>query len=381
MTRILFLVNDLTVMGGSTKVTYELANQWKNQYEVKIVGLFKSQSHFPFPLSSAIKTEVLYDKKFHIYELKTYFQFLKSGKWKECIQLIGILGYLLRYRNQVKKSLNNLAQDFDIIIIPDIHGLSFLNSTILKQKKIIVQLHNTYEFLIQNRLIMKILNKNKDKIDCLVTLTKYDQEAFKKLGFFNITQIYNAVTIRNKVNLSDRDKIVFIGRLDLRKGIDYLIPLMKRIENSHPTAHLHIYGTGPEAAWLEKQIQSENLQSRITMHGYTTCLNDVFKDATCYWLPSRWEGLPLTLIESLAYGVPCVAFKCFDGIYEVIPDEKVGYVISQGKMDDFVSATLHLLNDVDHWNIMSMHAHEQAIYFSHDAIQSRWQKILSDIIS
>ncbi|WP_195218179.1 glycosyltransferase [Turicibacter sanguinis] len=380
MTRILFLVNDLTVMGGSTKVTYELANQWGNQYEVKIVGLFQSQSHFPFSLSSNIETEVLYEKKCQIHELKTYVQFLKSGQWKEGFQLIRTLSYLFRYRKQAKKSLNYLADEFDIIIIPDIHGLSFLSSTILNEKKIIVQLHNTYEFLIQNKLIMKTLFKNKDKIDYLVTLTKHDQEAFRRLGFLQTIQIYNAVTMPEKNAVSNHNKIVFLGRLDSRKGVDYLVPLMKKIQNSHSTAHLHIYGNGPEEEWLKQQIQSENLQSRITMHGYVTCLDKVFKDATCYWLPSRWEGLPLTLLESLAYGVPAVAFQCFDGIYEVLPDEKAGYVILQGELDDFVSATLRLLNDSDHWKMMSISAHEQACYFDHDIIQSKWQKLLSDII-
>lgn len=379
MTRILFLVNDLTVMGGSTKVTYQLSNEWSKEHKVKIVGLFQSQSQFPFYLSSNVTTHVLYSKQCHIHELKTYIQFLKSGQWLECLQLIKTLCYLVRYRKQVKETLNNLVQNVDVIIIPDVHGLSFLNSTILNEKKIMIQLHNTYAFLIQNKLIMRTLLSYQDKIDYVITLTKHDQQAFKKLGFKNVEQIYNAVTIPEQTTSPKNNKIVFLGRLDSRKGVDFLIPLMQKVQEQYPDAHLHVYGNGPEEQKLYEQIQAMNLQSRITMHGYSSCLDEVFMDAVCCWLPSRWEGLPLTLLEALAYGVPIVAFQCFDGIYEVLPHQEAGYIIPQGEVNDFANATLRLLTDLDHWQMMSNHARKQATQFNPSTIQSKWQNLLNDI--
>lgn len=379
MTRILFLVNDLTVMGGSTKVTYQLANEWSKQHEVKIAALFQSQSKFPFYLSSNVTTEVLYSKQCYIHEFKTYIQFLKSGQWLECFRLIKTLSYLLLYRKQAKKNLNNLAQKVDVIIIPDIHGLSFLSLKNLNEKKIMVQLHNTYAFLIQNRLIMRTLLSYQDKINYLITLTKHDQHAFQKLGFKNVEQIYNAVAIPEKTTSPKEKKIVFLGRLDSRKGVDFLIPLMQRVKDQHPNAHLYVYGSGPEEQWLYEQIQAMNLQSRITLHGHTSCLDEVFMNAVCCWLPSRWEGLPLTLLEALAYGVPVVAFQCFDGISEVLPHQEAGYIISQGNINDFANATIRLLTDLDCWQMMSNNARRQAIQFNPITIQSKWQNLLNDI--
>ena len=74
-------------------------------------------------------------------------------------------------------------------------------------------------------------------------------------------------------------------------------------------ARLHFHGDGPERASLEQAIRERNLLSRVTVHGAAAPeeLPAIFDRADLLVLPSAGEGLPLVLMESMAYGVPFVA--------------------------------------------------------------------------
>lgn len=385
MAHILFLVNDLTVVGGSTKVTYQLASQWATKRKVQIVGLFQSQSQLPFPLHPSVECRSLYSKPCRIHEIKTYFHFLKTRQWKPCLQLVTTLFYLVSNRRQVKKDLFTLTQDVDLIIIPDVYGLSFLDPSILKQKKIVVHLHNTASFLTQNQLLMKTLTQHQVHIDQLVMLTQHDAQTFESLGFQNVSFIYNEVELPTHLSFPrpkpDADKIVFLGRLDTRKGVELLVPLMKELLRKRPSAQLHIYGDGPECYQLAQDIKAAQLEQSVLLHGHTTSLDEVFKDASCFWLTSKWEGLPLTLLEAFAHGVPAVAFRCFDGIDEILTDQQVGYIVPPLALSEMVEKTEQLLSQSSQWKKMSQAAHQRAHEFTPTVIHQEWEMLFEFLLS
>ncbi len=385
MARIAFLVNDLTVVGGSTKVTYQLANQWSKHHQVKLLGLFQSQSHFPFLLETSVPTQTLYKKSCQIHELKTYFYFLKTGQWKPCFQLIQTLIYLWLNRSKVRKKLSNALSEVEVVVIPDVHGLLFLPSEVLKEKKIVVHLHNTVSFLSQNPMIMKTLLRFQSDIDQFVLLTQHDAQSFQQLGFHQSTFIYNEVQLPQHIlfprSQPQTEKVVFLGRLDSRKGVECLVPLMKELLIKRPQAELHIYGDGPERVKLKKAIQEARLQEQITLHGHTTSLDEVFQEASCFWLTSKWEGLPLTLLEAFAYGVPAVAFRCFDGIEEIILQGQNGYIVSPSNLTEMVERTEQLLSQPYHWEEVGQRAREQVSRFAATTIHQEWEMFLQQLLS
>jgi len=105
----------------------------------------------------------------------------------------------------------------------------------------------------------------------------------------------------------DELQVVFLGRLHADKGVFRLLEIWPRL-NIQP-AHLHFHGDGPERASLEQAIRDRNLLSRATVHGAAAPeeLPAIFDRADLLVLPSAGEGLPLVLMESMAYGVPFVA--------------------------------------------------------------------------
>lgn len=99
-------------------------------------------------------------------------------------------------------------------------------------------------------------------------------------------------------------RLVAAGRLTHQKGFDRLIEVMARLDAS---AHLTILGAGPDRAALAAQIAARGLADRIDLAGFSAELPAWIAGADAFLLPSRWEGLPNVVLESLALGTPVIA--------------------------------------------------------------------------
>lgn len=106
----------------------------------------------------------------------------------------------------------------------------------------------------------------------------------------------------------DELHVAFMGRLIAAKGIHRLLDMWPSL-NIQP-ARLDFYGHGPELETLEQEIRSRGLSSCVQLHGEYDAdgLGDIMANTDLLVFPTdHAEGLPLTLLECLAYGVPFVA--------------------------------------------------------------------------
>ena len=100
-------------------------------------------------------------------------------------------------------------------------------------------------------------------------------------------------------------RIVFVGRLVYQKGLDRLLPLLKNI----PNIHLTIIGEGQEKKHLMKIVKEKNIVNNIKFLGRVDFPYPYIAGADYFILPSRWEGFPNVVLESLALGTPVIAMK------------------------------------------------------------------------
>ncbi|MCM1131333.1 MAG: glycosyltransferase [Roseburia sp.] len=99
----------------------------------------------------------------------------------------------------------------------------------------------------------------------------------------------------------------FVGRLNEQKGVDVLINAMKKLVLEDNKIHLLIYGTGELEDNLKKLVEENNLMEYISFEGFTNSPLNVISQLDCYVLPSRWEGLPLGIIEAFSVKTPVIA--------------------------------------------------------------------------
>ncbi len=130
-------------------------------------------------------------------------------------------------------------------------------------------------------------------------------------------------------------RFVSAGRLNRQKGFDRLLA---RFAGLPAEAHLTIYGEGPEEKTLKSMIKNLNLESRVTLAGFTDNLPAALAGADACVIPSRWEGLPNVALEALAVGTPVIATPESGGIAELAEAAPAGSVIIAPWGDDFAAA-------------------------------------------
>jgi len=97
-----------------------------------------------------------------------------------------------------------------------------------------------------------------------------------------------------------------VGRLIPQKGMRYLVEAAPRILQAYPEARFLIVGDGPERAALEARCRATGVWERFHFVGALSQPWSLLARCDVIALPSLWEGLPLTLLEALAAGLPVV---------------------------------------------------------------------------
>jgi glycosyltransferase involved in cell wall biosynthesis len=110
-----------------------------------------------------------------------------------------------------------------------------------------------------------------------------------------------------KINLENKFLIGSIGRLDYQKNYEFLIEVFPEILKIKPGSIAIIIGEGPERKKLENLIKKTNLKEKIFLIGALKDASKYIKAFDLFVLPSRYEGLSITLIEALFAQIPILA--------------------------------------------------------------------------
>lgn len=102
----------------------------------------------------------------------------------------------------------------------------------------------------------------------------------------------------------DVTRLVYIGRLSPEKGVDVLLRALAW--TSEPIT-LSVVGDGPERGYLERLSATLSLEERVRFEGFQTDVAARLGAAHALVLPSRSEGLPMTMVEAMAVGRPVIA--------------------------------------------------------------------------
>ncbi len=182
------------------------------------------------------------------------------------------------------------------------------------------------------------------KYDRFVVLTHEDKAYWGNKP--NMTVIPNATSfIPDRPAPLTRKQAIAAGRLGHQKGFERLIAAWEIARRTHPDWALSIFGGGEDRETLAEQIRAAGLQGVITLHAPTTDIADRYRESSLYVLSSRYEGLPMVLLESMACGVPAVAFACKCGPRDVIEPEVNGLLVEEGDIEALARSIIRLIED------------------------------------
>lgn len=112
--------------------------------------------------------------------------------------------------------------------------------------------------------------------------------------------------IRGQYHLADSFVIGHAGHLAEVKNQAFLLELMPRILAQKPNAKLLLLGEGPDRPMLERKIAAMGLENAVIMTGNVMNVSDYLSAMDVFAFPSLYEGMPLSIIEVQANGLPCV---------------------------------------------------------------------------
>ena len=164
------------------------------------------------------------------------------------------------------------------------------------------------------------------------------------------------------------------GRLTGQKNFPLLIRAFRRVR-SRRRLRLVILGAGPERARLERLVAGLGLQDAISLPGWTADPLACMARADLFVMSSRWEGLPLTLIEALASGCPVVSTDCRHGPAEVLDGGAFGRLVpleDEAALADAMERTLDAPPDRDLLR-------RRAACFSEDRVVDAWERLLGAV--
>ena len=146
-------------------------------------------------------------------------------------------------------------------------------------------------------------------LDGVLLETEFQAEPYRDLlragAIPHLAQVTGAVP--REARRVEKLRVAFLGRMNAEKGMYRLLDYWPTLDIQ--PARLDFYGDGPELKRLESQVCARELKD-VYVHGPFTCgdLPRIYAETDMVVLPTNWpEGLPLVLLESMAYGVPFVA--------------------------------------------------------------------------
>jgi glycosyltransferase involved in cell wall biosynthesis len=154
--------------------------------------------------------------------------------------------------------------------------------------------------------------------------------------------------------------ILVCGRLDQQKQCLLLPEIAQKFDELDPNAQWRIMvaGTGEFDEALKEKIQALGMNHRFCLLGWYPRPHELMAAADVKLLPSLWEGLPLTLIEAQASGLPIVASN-IKGNREVVTED-TGFLCEPKNPDSYAESLHHLYQQSDLRKSMSRAARQRA---------------------
>lgn len=185
---------------------------------------------------------------------------------------------------------------------------------------------------------------------------------------------------RKELGLSGNTTVIgYIGRIVWEKGFREIIESAKILRSKKLNFTFLILGDGIELDSVREQIRNESLNDYFMFPGYQFRLNYYVSAFDVFILPSYREGLPISLLEAMAMGIPSIATD-IRGCRQLITDNKTGILIPARNSKALADAICRYAQSGDYAATVSNRAAQEiAAAYSEDIMVDRTLRIYRDI--
>jgi glycosyltransferase involved in cell wall biosynthesis len=280
---------------------------------------------------------------------------------------------------KIRNVVNDVEPDFVISFISAMNALVLL-SMIGLSIPVIASEHYTFKkkhssgewfrrFFI-NRMAYKV-----------TVLTKSDKEIIgSKLK--NIVVMPNPLSfkLKNDIDFIREKTVLAVGRIDrwYGKGFDTLIKIWSKIILTYPDWKLNIVGGGSNEnikILNDNFISEYDCGSSVTLLGFHKEIDRLMQRSAIFVLASRYEGLPMALLEAMSQGCACVSFDCPSGPSEILENGQSGLLVKDQDEEAMLKAIELLIQDKNLRERFSLNGQKAAKAFEADKIVDYWESL------
>lgn len=352
--RIVIMANNIDELGGAQRVVHTLAAGFSHEHDVTLVGVTPHAARHRYGPDGVYSEHRLMDEA-----------------WPARVD-DETARRRTRLREQAVQRLEALLADGEpgVIIVAQVWAMEVLADTVHSGWVVIGQYHGSFAAAATGRDLRRILKSYAD-VTTFLALTDEDARAFETCGLNNVRVMPNALASWPAALDPVAPAVGYLGRLSHEKGPDLLLHAWGSIAEAFPAWSLRVAGDGPMAEEIRQRARE---LPRVTVM-------DPFPDPEDFWrgvgvgvLPSRTEGLPMSLLEAQAAGIPCVATDCSSGVRALMPQVLTDF-------DGLAEGIASLMGDDVDRRGMGQRARANMADYRWDVVKSRWDRLLARAVS
>ncbi|WP_298499347.1 glycosyltransferase family 4 protein [uncultured Algibacter sp.] len=349
--------------GGAERVLSLLVNGLakNNKFEISVITLFEGDDNYI--LDSSVKRVVLSGNKA-----------LPSHSFRS---IVNLSKYYVNKKNRPDLIISFITlTNFISIIVAKIFSI-----------KIIAQEHNSHLRFMKNRKTITHITRKYiyKRADLITVLTSFDIEYYSKFGAHVRVMPNPCSFVPIKNNSHERKKtILAVGNLNRyhHKGLDNLIELIAPILKQNPDWTLKIAGAGDDGLKLLSGLAKKyNVVNQIIFTGFITTISKLMQESSIFILSSRFEGLPMVLLEAMSQGMTCIAYDCKTGPSDIITNNVNGLLIEDQNKKVMGDKLLELMNNKALRQSLANNGLKSLDRFDVDTIVNDYQEIFKRILN
>lgn len=346
MKKIAVIIPSFAVGGAEAMVVQLLGHIDPKRFEILVIVLYDRVPTHIQDAADKIQWEVVY---------------LKKGKKQK------LTGFYRMY-----KCLSRFRPDI-------IHThLSFIYTVpwVMSHKVILIHTVHCSPFEDQYKKLLALLSRRRKLVQVAIS-KKIDEELKALYSTGNIEMIPNPVNVR-RFSVKDRsygkDELTFVclGRLEAVKNHMILLEGFRKLTEKYPCQKLQIVGDGSYRLKLEGYVKQENLEKNVTFTGTVSNVENIYEKADVFVLVSRSEGLPMSVLEAMASGLPVITTDV-GGLPDVV--KRNGILVSVDEVQPLTDAMEYMILHKHERKVMGRAGKYMAEKYDIDKIAAQYEEL------
>lgn len=374
--KLVYCTPALYMAGGVERVLTLKANYFAEHYDYDVTIILTEGKDKPcaYQLSdkvTLINLDINFEELWECSFIKKLFLYIKKQRI---------------YKRKLKVELMRIRPNItDSLLRREINFLTYIKDGSKKIGELHVNRLNYRNFeandtslvkQIFSRFWMLSLIRHLKRLDRFVVLTEEDKNNWPELN--NVIAIPNPISFNtDSVSRLEKKNVLAVGRYAYQKGYDMLLKAWAIVEKKCPEWELNVYGQGDREPYdkIAKELQLKNCH----LNGSVSNINEKYLDSSVFVISSRFEGLSMSLLEAMSFGLPVVSFACPCGFRDVITSGVNGVLVPKNNVEMLADQLIEVIQNPKFRDELGKKARERSQDFRLDVLAEKWRELFESL--